>query len=82
MIDVIGKPRAAPQIVETPATDDAERDGGMLGDPHQQVVAFRRQLGRSRVRIEFGQGAVEIKQKNKGGVGRAAFNPACTSDSI
>ena len=46
----------------------------MRGDPQQQLVALRRQLRRGGVGIEFGQRAVEIKQKNKRGVGRAASN--------
>ena len=74
VIHVIRQARAAPQVVEAPAADDAERDRGLLRDPHQQVVALRGQFRRGGVRIEFGQGAVEIKQKNKRGLGRAAFH--------
>ena len=36
-----------------------------------QFMTLRRQLGRGGVGIELGEGAVEVKQQNEGGPGRA-----------
>ena len=62
VINVIRKPRARAQVVQTAAADDAERNAGLAGNVAEQLPSLRRQFGRRGIRIEFRERAIEVEQ--------------------
>ena len=71
VIDMVGKARAGTQVIEPAAADDSERDARRAADRAQQLPAFRRQLRRRGIGIEFRERSVEVEQQDQRGAGLA-----------